>query len=84
MLDDWSAATGKVAVHVEISSRKYEEIWGPTGGDIAAQLKFGEMFEDWTAHVRERFVGREELGIREKEVVGTREAMERTLEKNAA
>ncbi|EKG15422.1 NmrA-like protein [Macrophomina phaseolina MS6] len=76
MLKQWSDVTKKPAVFVETPERAYAELWGEgIGKDISAQFVFGEMVPDWTAHVKDVFVTREELGIKPEEAQGFKHAL---------
>jgi hypothetical protein len=81
--DDWIQVTGKSGVIIEVSEEAYETIWGPAGADLRAQLKFGEEFTDWTAHVKGKYIGPEELGIKPEERLGTKHALEVALKRTS-
>ncbi|KAM0127284.1 hypothetical protein ACHAP3_008852 [Botrytis cinerea] len=78
-LDDWNEVTGKAGVLVEVSGEDFTKVWGHAGADIVAQLRFGEEFIDWTAHVKNKFVGPEELEIKLEKRFGTKQALKLAL-----
>ncbi|KAH9900528.1 NAD(P)-binding protein [Xylariomycetidae sp. FL2044] len=75
MLDVWSEVTGKRAVYVPCSLETYRELWGAPGYELGLQFRYGELKDPWEED--ENFVGPEELGLDESEVVGFRGVMEK-------
>lgn len=77
MLAVWSEVTGKQpAVLVECSVDAYAGVFGPAASELALQFRFGELCDPW-AEKEGEFVGIEELGIKDEEVVGFRGAIEK-------
>lgn len=76
MLEIWSAVTGKRGAYMESSKEEFVNVWGPPGEEFVAQLRWGELVQDWTAHCEGGVVGMEELGI-SREGIGHQAALER-------
>ena len=77
-LQAWIDVTGRRATYVQVSQPDYEEIWGKEfGEEMGLGLRVSEADSDWTAAHKTDLVTAEELGIREGELVGLRETLER-------
>lgn len=75
-LKAWSEVTGKEAEYVEVSADKFDGIFPKFGGELAAQLKWGETVRDWGT-LSGGLVSRKELGVDEKELVGLKASLEK-------
>ena len=71
----WSEVTGKEAEYVEVSAGKFDALFPGMGGELAAQLKWGETVEDWAA-LSGAMVSGKDLGVKEKELVGLKGCLE--------
>lgn len=74
MLDEWSSVTGKRSALVECSAENFVKLWGEAGGELAQQLKLGELCNPWE-ETKDNITA-EELGIGANEVVGFRGTIE--------
>lgn len=78
-LQAWSEATGKDTLYVQIDSvEAYDSIWPTWGKEIGIMLKFWESVgakRSWSGE--ETVLGRNELGIKDEEVVGSKEVFEK-------
>lgn len=73
----WSEVTGKEAVYIEVSAEKFDAIFPQAGGELAAQLKWGETVRDWGS-LGKALVSGQELGVDERELVGLKKFLEGT------
>lgn len=71
----WSEVTGKEAVYVEVSAEKFDILFPKFGGELAAQMKWGEALEEWSS-LKEGMVSGRELGVDEKGLVGFKAFLE--------
>ena len=71
----WSEVTGKEAEYVEVSAQKFDDLFPTMGGELAAQLKWGETVQDWGA-LSGAMVSGKDLGVQEKELVGLKGCLE--------
>ena len=77
-LKAWIDVTGRRATYVQVSQPDYEGLWGKEfGEEMGLGLRVSEAESDWTAAHKTDLVTAEELGIREGELVGLRETLER-------
>ena len=74
MLKIWSEVSGRRGVYVQASAKKFEEIWGVAGAELADQLVFGEVVSDWTVGLE--MVGMEALGITKEDAPGFKATLE--------
>lgn len=58
----WGEITGKRSVYVPCTIETFATLWGPTGNELALQLKFGEMCDPWEEK-EGLFPGASDLGI---------------------
>ncbi|KAJ4983430.1 hscarg dehydrogenase [Stagonosporopsis vannaccii] len=72
----WSEVTGRTALHVKCSVEDYARLYGDFGKDLAAQLLYGEVIEDWNKWTP-NLISKEELGIANNEVPGHKVTLER-------
>jgi uncharacterized protein YbjT (DUF2867 family) len=75
ILKIWTEVSGKECLLIEISKESFGELWGVSGAEFAAQLHFGEVVSDWTAHLGDDFVSKEQLGITDQNI-GVKAALE--------
>lgn len=66
----WSRATGADAVFEACDRTKFAQENGSPGYEYATQLAFAETVDDWRVGLESEFVAPEELGIREKDLMG--------------
>ena len=63
---------------MQVGQEEYESVWGKEfGEEMGLGLRVSEAESDWTAAHKTDLVTAEELGIREGELVGLRETLER-------
>ena len=62
----WAAVTGKRAAFVEATDEADATIWGEFGFEVAAQLRWSEVYPDWHSFEPERTLSFEELGVKDK------------------
>ena len=74
-LKTWSEVSGKEAEWVEVSAEELDAIFPKFGGELAAQLKWGETVPDWKA-LKKGIVSAKDLGVDEKELVGLKGYLE--------
>ena len=72
----WSEVTGKEAEYIEVSAEKFDSIFPKMGGEMAAQLKWGETVQDW-GQLAGGMVSGKDLGVDEKELVGLKGTFEK-------
>ncbi|KAK5046776.1 hypothetical protein LTR84_007129 [Exophiala bonariae] len=76
MLKMWSEATGREAIHVQISMEDYEKLWPMWATEMAAMYLWwqheGEAL--WAAR-DEEIIGLEDLGLKKEDLVSTKQAM---------
>ena len=60
---------------MEVSAEKFDEMFPGAGGELAAQLKWGETVPDWRG-LKKGIVSAKELGVEEKELVGLKGFLE--------
>ena len=71
----WSEVTGKDAEYVEVSAEKFDALYPKMGGELAAQLKWGETVPDW-GKLGSGLLSGKDLGVDEKELVGLKGFLE--------
>lgn len=78
MLAVWSEVTGRPApaVLIQCTADNYAAVFGPAAAELALQFRYSELCDPWAEREGE-FLGIEELGIKENEVVGFQGAIER-------
>ena len=81
LLKIWAEVVGKEATYVEVSSATFEELWPMGGKDIAQQFEFGQAIGDWEAHCKKDLLTPAQLGIKEGELVGVKQAFEKMKDK---
>lgn len=76
MLKMWSEATGKDAVHVQISMEDYEKLWPVWATEMAAMYMWWqhEGVALWAAR-DEKVVTLQDLGLKKEDLVSTKDAM---------
>lgn len=74
-LKTWTQVTGKEAEYVEVSAEKFDALFPQIGGELAAQLKWGETVPDWRG-LKAGIVSAEDLGVEEKDLVGLKGFLE--------
>lgn len=65
----------------KIEHNQFIKLWGEWGVEIADQMAWNDEFTDWKGLAGERFLGFEELGIKEGDLVGFHTALEGLKEK---
>lgn len=76
MLKMWSEATGKDAIHVQISMEDYEKLWPVWATEMAAMYMWWEHEGEALWALRsEKVVSLEDLGLNKQDLVSTKEAM---------
>jgi hypothetical protein len=77
-LQAWIDVTGRRATYLQVSQPDYEAVWGKEfGEEMALGLNLSEAESDWTAAHKADVITAEDLGIKEGELVGLRETLER-------
>lgn len=62
----WESVSGRKGVFLEASDDTVEKIWGVSGLEIAAQLRWSEEFPDWHQLLPEQTITLKELGVQDK------------------
>ncbi|KAJ4380399.1 hypothetical protein N0V85_008758 [Neurospora sp. IMI 360204] len=65
----------------KIERDQFIKLWGEWGIEIADQIAWNDEFTDWKGLTGERFLGFEELGIKEGDLVGFHAALDGLKEK---
>ena len=74
VLKTWSAVTGKAAEYVKVSLEDFDRVWPMWGMEMGLMLKFWDEARDKSWSGEEGIIGAKELGIKESELVGLKEA----------
>ncbi|KAK3392424.1 hypothetical protein B0T20DRAFT_55862 [Sordaria brevicollis] len=67
---------GKRIVISKIDRDQFIKLWGEWGVEIGDQMAWNDEFTDWKTLAGERFLGFEELGIKDGELIGFHKALE--------
>ena len=74
LLKDWSKATGKSAIYLQVSAEAYEQLWGGFGVVEGANLRYFEEYGEGSWGSSEDIIlTAQDLGLGEENFVGVEE-----------
>ncbi|KAI9770840.1 MAG: hypothetical protein M1839_003035 [Geoglossum umbratile] len=76
LLETWSDVTGKPSVFVQTSLEDFDRVWPVWGLEMGVMMKFWEEYGE-NAWSGEEIVRKGDLGIKDDELVGSKEAISR-------
>jgi hypothetical protein len=75
LLQSWSEGTGKESLYVEVKGEAWDKLWPMWGHEMGVMMEFWNAAQDksWSSDDQE-VVTKKELGIADRELVGSKEA----------